>query len=118
MQERRAFQRSRTYIGGRAVFNRRLSTMDCLVRNLSPRGAKLIFSGTGLIPSEFDIVIDTLGDSRRAAIVWRTRAQAGVKFIGAGRGAIVPIETARRIRELEAERDRLARRVAQLSEPA
>lgn len=118
MQERRAFIRNRTYIGGKVVFNRRLSTMDCLVRNLSADGAKLTFCETGIIPSEFDITINNKGDSRRARIIWRTREEAGIRFVCADRAPIVSIETARRIKELEAERDRLARRVAQLSEPA
>jgi DNA modification methylase len=117
MQERRRIPRTRTYLGGLVAFNERCSTMECLVRNMSPDGAKLVFGGTVEIPAEFDIMIRKRGESRRARIVWRQETEAGVTFPAPEGRKVVSIESARRIRELEAEREALRKRVAQLSEP-
>jgi hypothetical protein len=62
MEERRRFPRSRAYIGAQIAYKNRCCTMDCLVRNVSQDGARLIFAGTATIPIKFDMVI------RRAAI--------------------------------------------------
>jgi hypothetical protein len=117
MQERRTFHRARTYIGARIIFNHRFSTMDCLVRNLSEDGAKLVFFGLATIPSEFDVFIANNGDSRRVKTIWRTEIAAGIKFLNAGYDQVVPIEAARKLKKLKDERDMLARRIAQLVEP-
>jgi PilZ domain len=118
MLDRRKFHRDRTYLGGRIAFNNRCSTFDCLVRNLSQDGARIVFSNTAIVPSVFDVTIHRKGESRRARVVWRDETQAGILFLHADDEKIVSIETVQRIRKLEAERSALARRVAQLSEPA
>ena len=51
MEERRRYQRLRTYLGARAVFNRRASTVDCLIRNLSEDGARIDFAEGVAIPA-------------------------------------------------------------------
>lgn len=117
MEERRNAHRGRTYLGGRVSFNNRCSTADCLVRNLSPNGAKIVFASPATIPSEFDLTIARKGDSRRTRIVWRGELEAGVMFLPSNAASVIPIRAARRITRLEAERETLARRVAQLSEP-
>ncbi len=117
MQERRNFHRGRTFLSGRITFNNRFSTMDCLVRNLSQNGAKLIISSPVMIPHEFDIHIHKRGDSQRARLIWRSDIEMGIALIHAGGSSVVSIETARRIRTLEADRDALAKRVAELNEP-
>jgi hypothetical protein len=116
--ERRKSHRDRTYLSGRIAFNNRCSTLDCLVRNLSQDGARLVFSDAVAVPAEFDIMIRRKGESRRARFAWRTETQAGILFLRSLTRNVAPIESARRITHLEAERDALQRRVAQLSEPA
>ena len=118
MQDRRKEQRGRTYLGSEVAFNNRCSTIDCSVRNMSQSGAKLEFAHTALIPSEFDLMIRQKGSIRRARLVWRRELAAGVAFIASETGAFGSNETARQIRKLETERETLARRVADLSEPA
>jgi hypothetical protein len=39
MIERRALARHKTFIKGRIYFNNRLSSMDCIVRDITDRGA-------------------------------------------------------------------------------
>lgn len=118
VEERRKTIRARTYLGGRITFDKPSSIDDCLVRNLSQDGAKIVFSGSTMTPNEFDLTIPEKGGVRRARIVWRRAMEAGVTFLSSDTGSVVSRETARRIRRLEAERATLARRVAQLSEPA
>jgi hypothetical protein len=117
MRERRRDQRLRTYLGGRITFNNRFSTMDCLVRNMSRKGARLVFAGPVVLPFEFDIQIHNKGESRTGRVVWCSETHVGISLVEPECATVVSIETARRIRKLEAERDALARRVAELSEP-
>jgi PilZ domain len=117
MQERRQHQRRRTYLGGQAAFGQRYCAQDCLVRNLSQNGARLIFSDHVLIPDEFDLMIPHKGDSRRARIVWRYQAYVGVQFLEYDHGRR-SVGAARRIRALKEQNAALARRIADLSEPA
>jgi len=91
--------------------------MECLVRNMSRQGARLVFGGPTEIPAEFEIMIRKRGESRRARIVWRQETEAGVTFAVPEEQSVVSIEAARRIRALEEEREALKKRVAQLSEP-
>ena len=118
MSDQRKAQRNRTYLGGVIAFNHRSCTLDCLVRDMSAQGAKIIFESTVSVPDEFDIMIRHKGESRRARIMWRDETQAGVTFVPAEISNIVSIEATRRIRALEAEHDSLVRRIAQLSAPA
>jgi hypothetical protein len=117
MTERRNHPRDRTYLGGRIAFNNQCCSVDCLVRNISDAGAKLVFSFPVPIPSVFDLIIEQKGSNRYTRIVWRSRMEVGVLFQSTDATSAVPIETIRRIRTLQAERDGLARRIAQLSTP-
>jgi hypothetical protein len=108
----------RTYLGAQVAYNSRRSLLDCLVRNMSQNGAKLVFSIAALIPSEFELLIPQRGGSRLARIVWRNPKEAGVTFLLPQPAALIPIEAARRINKLKTERDALAQRVTQLTDPA
>jgi hypothetical protein len=96
MEERRRTVRERTYLGGVVAFNRQASTMDCLVRNLSPRGAKLALDGTGILPDSFDLNIERKERSYRARLVWRRFNDVGVAFID-GRVGAKPLPPAERM---------------------
>jgi hypothetical protein len=84
MTERRRMPRGRTYLGTQIAFNRRSSTLDCLMRDRSEDGGRIVFSGPTPIPHEFDLTIQRDGLSRRARVVWRLEREAGVAFIPAG----------------------------------
>jgi PilZ domain-containing protein len=118
MTDRRKAQRSRTYFKGQITFNNRYATLDCFVRNMSEEGAKIVFADTVPIPAEFDVMIRGKSESKRASMIWRNETEAGVAFFPWRQPTIISIDAARRLRSLETERDALARRVAQLSDPA
>ena len=118
MQERRKNNRHRTYLGGRISFNRHCSTMDCLVRNLSPDGAKVTFVNTVLVPKEFDLTITQRAQTLRARMIWRQCGEAGVVFLEPRpETAPIPLDLARRVKECETEREALRRRLEQRSTP-
>jgi len=77
--ENRQDQRRTTLKGGRIVFNAGRSTIDCKVRNLSSKGAKLQVTSVVGIPDTFDLVLDSDG-RQPCRVVWRTLKELGVQF--------------------------------------
>jgi PilZ domain len=110
MVERRREPRIRSLLGGKAVFNRRHSVMDCLVRNIAPHGALVVFPHTSLTPSEFTLHIPHRNETYSAKLVWRRHDRAGVS-LSETESFDVPIDTARRIRTLEIENRRLRKQL-------
>jgi hypothetical protein len=80
MDERRQFRRQRSLLGGRILFNRRASSLPCVVRDLTERGARIDFPDSVCLPQWLDLEIDRLGLARRARIVWRSPTSLGVTF--------------------------------------
>src|SRR5262245_33032622 len=117
MVEKRKAARSRTLLGGVIAFNKRASTMNCQVRNLSAGGAKVTFTNTAVVPDQFDLQVARKERSFRARMVWRAPTEAGVAFLSEyDQDVPVPLEWARRLGECEAEKAALRGGVAQLSE--
>jgi hypothetical protein len=117
MIERRKRLRARTCLGGTIAFNRRKSTMDCQVRNFSPAGARVAFTNAATVPDQFDLTIARKERSFKARMVWRGANEAGVAFLGEFEQAVpIPLEWAKRLRECEAEKAALRRRIAQLTD--
>jgi hypothetical protein len=116
MQDRRKNARQRTYLGAQISFNRRSSIMDCIVRNISGEGAKLAFTNTCGVPQEFDLSVPQNARTFRARVIWRRADEAGVAFLEPRpQSAPVSLDIARRLRQCEAEKASLQRRVEQLS---
>jgi hypothetical protein len=77
--ESRLDQRRSTLKGGRIVFNAGRSTINCTVRNLSSKGAKLQVTSVVGIPDTFDLLLE--GTARQPCrVVWRTLKELGVQF--------------------------------------
>ena len=81
MEERRKAPRARAYLPARVIFNAKNSTKDCLVRNFTDDGAKIVFEDSKGIPAEFEFLIPTKQDHRQARLVWRRGSDAGVVFL-------------------------------------
>ena len=118
MEERRETQRLRTYLAGQINFHERCSRLECLVRNMSLNGARLIFPRPAAIPDTFNVVIPQRDEIRRARIIWRNEKEAGVAFVDTETATVISLEATRRIQSLEAEHNALAKRVARLDPPA
>jgi hypothetical protein len=79
MSERRSEVRRRTLFAGRLAANH-LMTRDCVVRDMSSRGARLLCRTTGLC-DEVALEIRTAdGFKKGARIVWRRLKDCGVEF--------------------------------------
>ena len=73
--------RRRVIKGGKVIFNRGQSIIDCSIRDLSEGGAKLVFGGPTNMPHEFQL---QLPDGRRfqCELRWARDGAVGVKFQG------------------------------------
>ncbi len=118
MDERRRERRWRTYLGGEVDFHPRCASLGCLVRNLSPNGARLVFDRPATIPDQFTLVIPHSGDHRNVRIVWRSATEAGVMFEDKLDEPVISLSAMRRIRRLEEERDALTRQLSECPAPA
>jgi hypothetical protein len=81
MQERRTNARVRSFLGGKIVFNNRCSSVECLLRNVSPTGARILLSETVTIPEDFELEIPKQGRRVRARLTWRKAEECGVRFL-------------------------------------
>jgi hypothetical protein len=80
VEERRASHRSRTFRGGKILFNDRRSVLDCTIRNLSPEGACLQVESLVGVPAAFELLIDGEEAPRPCRLAWQSHDRAGVEF--------------------------------------
>jgi hypothetical protein len=108
VSERRTSARQKSFLRGCIYFNNRRSTLDCLIRDISSTGARLIFSDAVTVPDIVDIFIPQKEQTLRAHVQWRHGDEVGVAFgntaqvSGSHQGADVA-ELAERVLKLEAE---------------
>ena len=77
--EKRNALRQRTFKSGRIVVNG-LSTMDCVIRNMSLTGARLALPNAMVLPDTFELFIGDEGLRRECEIKSRTETSAGIRF--------------------------------------
>ncbi len=78
-QKRQTEVRRRVLKGARIAFKDHATTMDCVVRNLSDRGACLNVESPIGIPDSFDLLLDD-ASVRHCRVTWRKATQIGVAF--------------------------------------
>jgi hypothetical protein len=78
--DHRAVQRHRTLKGGMIVFNHGQSSIDCTVRNLSDRGARLQVTSIMGIPDRFELVLAN-APGKPCQVIWRKTTEIGVNFV-------------------------------------
>jgi hypothetical protein len=126
IQNLRANERIRAFLRAQIIFNNRMSTIDCIIKNISPAGAKIALNDTLAVPTEFDLYIPQKGRTHHARLVWRDRDAIGVSFADtqapAAPSAAAPAsaEAAEtgieaRLRELELQNAELKARIRALS---
>jgi hypothetical protein len=117
--ERRQFPRNRVYYGGMVAFNARNSTLACVVRNFSQRGAKIEFENSAVLPDRVDFEVERRGLSCLARLVWRDHNAVGLMFSDVQKpvqetSEIIPLDWARKLRATERENRKLRSRLDQL----
>jgi len=83
MQERRKEGRSPSYLGGQITTDRRLIAIDCVVRNTSGTGARLVVPHATLLPDIFELHIPKKNCAYRVRACWRQTEDVGVEVVGA-----------------------------------
>jgi hypothetical protein len=68
MSERRISPRKKSFLRGCIYFNNRRSAADCLIRDISETGARLIFSSTIAMPDMVDLHIPQKEQTLRAHV--------------------------------------------------
>jgi PilZ domain len=121
MAERRRSVRKKSFLRGCVYFNKRRSAIDCLIRDISDQGARIIFSGTTNFPDVVELYIPHKEQTVRAHVQWRRGDEVGLAFPEAA-AAPAPLaspqpqfgDLAQRVAELEAEMAGLRRTLKQL----
>ncbi len=80
--DRRRQPRLRALKAGRAILPGGHSTFDCMIRNLSPLGAKMSFESTADIPPQVRLRLED-GTVHYCAVKWRSPREIGVEFLDA-----------------------------------
>lgn len=106
MGERRNARRSKSFLQGFVYVSRKRGALACLIRDLSDKGARIIFSDTVTLPDTVEIYIPQREQTLRARVTWRKNDEIGLAFIAAERvpdASSTPGEVAQRVAMLEAE---------------
>jgi hypothetical protein len=93
MEERRQVRRSRVLKSAKIIFNHRVSTLDCVVRNLSEAGACLQLATPVGFPATFELSLEGDRSLRPCRVIWQGAERIGVAFgapIYASDAAIAP----------------------------
>jgi hypothetical protein len=114
MLDRRESVRDKVMYGGVAEIGERGATRDCIVRNISDRGATLEFSNVVTLPKEqMSLRIARKGRSFLAKVIWWRDNFVGVAF-----RAETPAEPVsdleERLRKSEIKKRQLQRRIQEL----
>ncbi len=80
MPERRRSNRTRTILSGKIIFNNRMSVLDCVVKNMSSSGAKLLLPNTLQVPNVFELYIPKMCCSYEARLIRYESEGIGVEF--------------------------------------
>ena len=103
--ERRVATRQKSFLRGCVHFNNRRCAMDCLIRDISATGARLIFPDKVSLPAVIDLYIPHKEQTLKAEVHWRHGDEVGIAFPNAGAraGRSADAELADRMQRLEAE---------------
>ena len=113
MEERRKEGRSPAYLGGQITTDRRLISIECVVRNTSGTGARLAVPHATLLPDVFELHIPKKNCAYRVRTAWRGADDVGVEIMPLDAvDAPIPLTLARRLKILEAENAALKRQLS------
>jgi hypothetical protein len=114
MRDRRESVRNKVMYGGVAEIGERGATRDCIVRNISDRGATIEFSNVVQLPKEqMSLRIARQGRSVLAKVVWWRDNFVGVAFRAESPAEPVS-DLEERLRKSEIKKRQLQRRIQEL----
>ena len=80
MSERRDSRRSKSFLRGFVYVSRKRGALACLVRDLSEKGARIIFSDEVTLPEMVELYIPQREQTLRARVSWRKNDEIGLSF--------------------------------------
>jgi len=102
--ERRRTARQKSFLRGMIYFNNRRNAVDCLIRDISPYGARLIFSDSVTTPDVLELYIPQKEQTLRVHTIWRHGQEVGVAFAQAAQmDPVAEPDLAERVARLEME---------------
>ena len=112
--DHRSATRARAFLKAQIRFNNGMSTMDCVIRDLSDGGARLQISDSVAIPNSFELHIPKRDETRRAVLHWRTAEEMGIGFQDSAVSRPEDSELAQRVAQLESETAALRRLIEEM----
>lgn len=108
MGERRGSRRSKSFLRGFVYVSRKRGALACLIRDLSDKGARIIFSDTVTLPEHVELHIPQRELTLRARVQWRRNDEIGLAFAvadtaSASEATPSAADVAQRVAMLEAE---------------
>jgi hypothetical protein len=80
MNERRRAVRQKSFLRGNIQFNSGRNSADCLIRDITIYGARLVCSDSVTTPDVIDIYVPQKEQTFRAHVIWRHGQEMGVAF--------------------------------------
>src|SRR6195952_1533594 len=115
MRDRRESVRDKVMYGGVAEIGDRGATRDCIVRNISDRGATIEFSSVVKLPKEqLSLRIARKGRSFLAKVIWWRDNFVGVAFSSDIPSELPVSDLEERLRKSEIKKRQLQRRIKEL----
>src|SRR6202051_257735 len=87
MVERRNSRRSKSFLRGFVYVSRKRGGLACLIRDLSDKGARIIFSDTVTLPDVVELYIPQREQTIRSRVQWRRNDEIGLAFTAVERRA-------------------------------
>jgi hypothetical protein len=81
VEERRRAERVKSLLKARIYFNHRMTSFDCVIKNISPLGAKVAIDKNAAVPDEFELEIPLRGKFYQAKLRWRDAEGIGMEFM-------------------------------------
>ena len=75
---KRAHDRLRLRVSAEITYAGRI--FDCVVRDISKRGARLRVLDASAVPDHFELLLKETGETRPARVRWRRKDEVGVEF--------------------------------------
>jgi hypothetical protein len=117
MLDRRKNARDKVIYGGVAEIDGRGGSRDCVVRNISEKGARIEFDNVVRFPKEqISLTIARKGRSFLARIIWLRDNFVGVAFSTEKPSELPESDLGERLRRSELKKRQLQRRIKQLLE--
>ena len=80
LANRRPATRKRTFLGCTVVFGEGTHSFACVIRNVTPAGARIGFEAGHSMPSSFWLINNRDRTAHKAHIAWATAKEAGLEF--------------------------------------